>query len=139
MDLSTFVGESLRQIAAGVKAVQSDVERLGGVVNPQGFAPAIASAGPLYDFRTNSVLTMVEMEVSVVASEKSDGKGGLSVAIGVVTAGKGKGTSEGRETTSRLRFSVPMQLPLGGTPLPPPPPEPQDDRPRKSWATKYTG
>ena len=104
MDLRTFVGETLVQIVGGVADAQSALSDSGGAVNPvtRGTPRGLALMG-------GGEVQYVDFDVAV-ASQVNDQR---SNEIAVLAVG-GKGVAaEGSRYVSRLKFRVPIGLPLG--------------------------
>lgn len=102
MELKDFIRVSLEQIAGGVHGAQTLVQGLGGYVNP------------IYS-RTDEVLKRVqnvEFDVAIVVSESSNTEGGAKVTVFGSSIGGKVEDGNKAETSSRLKFTVPVQLPL---------------------------
>ena len=105
MDLRVFVGETIKQIAAGIKdAQESDC---GAIVAPKVEDPKTlrlsAIAGP-------SCAQTVEFDVAVTVSESASGEGEIKI-LWFSMGAKVDGGSESSLAT-RLRFNVPVVWPL---------------------------
>jgi hypothetical protein len=117
MDLQEFVKESLRQIVRGVVEAQAELDSAGsdGFINPginhldtpltQG---AVVVPGKGIDRR---LVQVIEYDVAVVASKAVETKAGAGL-LTVVSVGGGRESKTSDETTSRLKFAVPIVLPL---------------------------
>lgn len=105
MDLKTFVAESLSQILAGIKEAQSRPN--GDHIAPESY---ISSQGNLLAGGTSGYYTVVDFDVSVLA-ESREGAGSVRVASVEVSEGSAKTA----QNTSRVKFSVHVKLPKGGT------------------------
>ena len=115
MDLSDFVTQSLTQIVRGVRESQDAVRTQGGYVNP-----AVIAATPGNDSSTHFAslgdgqnVLLVDFDVAVTVTDTVEGNaaGKLQVAslIRLELGGKGSTASE---ATSRIRFKVPLALPV---------------------------
>jgi hypothetical protein len=113
MDLKDFVAESLAHIVEGVAAATDRVEAQGGFINPaddsvslRGKAYAASVVVPGHGTR---VIQLIEFDLAVVVTRDEKAK----VGGGVVTVVSGNlETEHARQTTSRIKFSVPITLPL---------------------------
>ena len=106
MDLETFVAETLRQLIAGVKKAQESTQVEGANINPD-------VAWPTYAALAQNKIQKVEFDVAVTATEGSEKKAGIGVAMAMFVAG-GEATSNTVNTSiSRIRFAVPIILPEG--------------------------
>ena len=121
MELKEFISAALMQIVEGVAAVQAPAEALGALINPEdvltthfgakGHSPSIEARGR---GRRKRFVQFIEFDVAVVVTrdEKMKGSGGL---LNVVSAGLE--SSHAQQTTTRIKFSVPLTLPLHGEEL----------------------
>jgi len=114
MELKTFVAQSLTEIIEGVKEAQSVTKTTGAVVSPSGL---MWSGGenpkPLHTKNPNTPLVdLFEFDVAVTVTSEAakEGKGGIKVAF--VNIGGGVETSESASSISRIKFSVPVILPM---------------------------
>ncbi|MBB5459011.1 hypothetical protein HDG33_002658 [Paraburkholderia sp. Cpub6] len=112
MDLKEFVHASLTQIVEGVRGAQNDVLKHGGYVSPAVYG----STGAETHFAVmpdgqNVFLVDFDVAVTVTEGTASDVEGRLKVAS-VFGVGGGRKTSGSEEHTSRLRFKVPLALPV---------------------------
>jgi hypothetical protein len=112
MDLKDFVSASLLQIVQGVADSAKAISDLGGAVNPA-FSPSASgthvgqsqdgSAAPVY---------AVAFDVAVIVSNTGSGEAGAKLQVASFLSIGGKASaSDKHETTSRIKFSVPLQLP----------------------------
>ena len=105
MELREFVAKTLTQVAQGVKEAQDAALESGAFVNPGGLhgsRPMLTHQGvPLQSVAFDVALTV----------EESGGMGGsLSVLGGLLGGSVGR---EDRESSvSRIKFTVPISLPL---------------------------
>ena len=104
MSLRQFVSESLSQIVSGVSDAHGENRRI---------APPVAQRADLaYAIHRDGVNTpaafIVDFDVAVTVSKKSDttAKGGIS--IHVLEAGADRTTSAEHSTVSRIKFQVPV-------------------------------
>jgi hypothetical protein len=113
MDLKDFVAATLTQIAEAVAQSAPAISSLGGAVSPA-FTPSSAAGAFLGRARDGSDAPVyaVAFDVAVVVGSAGAAEGGgkLQVANFFSIGGKA-GTAESEETTSRLKFVVPLQLP----------------------------
>lgn len=116
MELKEFISDVLVQIAEGVRDADEAVSQAGGVASPatrfgpRGDAPdtphfaTLANGAPVF---------LVDFDVPVTVSESSgaDAHARLSIAT-VFSAGVGGKQSDSTATVSRVRFKVPIALPV---------------------------
>lgn len=111
MDLKDFVSQTLVQIVEGVVEASTRVAELGGAVSPSYNAHPTDAIGRSRDGQSLPVHA-VEFDVAIVAGSESSMEAGGGVKISVFSA-SAKGSEKDREqTTSRIQFVVPLQLPV---------------------------
>jgi hypothetical protein len=117
MELRDFVSETLRQIVEGVVAVTPRAEELGAFIDPadnpvanQGkvYAPSVEVPG---QGTRRRFIQVIEFDVGIVVTRESHAKGGVGV-LTVVSVGGSKESGASQETTSRVKFAIPIALPL---------------------------
>jgi len=107
MDIKAFVAETLTQILEGIREAQ---KRPGGdEVGAEGYN-ITSPNGALIDGGTSGFFTTVEFDISVLAESK-EGGGSVRVADNYVT----DGNSRTAQNASRVKFSVHLRLPKGGS------------------------
>lgn len=112
MELQQFVELALTQIVAGVAAAAVKVGEQGGSLNPSretiDKVTAWARAG-----RGFVPIENIEFDVAVTASDSKEGSAGVGISVfGAKVGATGQGATE-NTTVSRVKFSVPMVLPIG--------------------------
>ncbi len=124
MDLEKFVAETLLQIIRGVDEAQSQINKDGGD------SLAIGAINPALDTARAEIQVVrgedgkllpvqtVAFDVAVTTTEGSDKSvvGGIRV-VGVKIGAEGSATSE-TTAVSRIKFNVPIILPVGGAETP---------------------
>ena len=118
MELQEFVKAALLQISAAVREAQDSVRTSGGFVNPSAMASAPGNAD-LTHFATlesGQNVFLVDFDVAVTATDAIEGGGGgkLSVAS-IFSVHGGAKTATSSESTSRIKFKVPLALPVDST------------------------
>ena len=114
MELKSFVEESINQIVEGLAAAGKSSSTHGAVINPR--QPTWRYGEGLYfDKNTGSVLTNVEFDIAVTASEGISTKGGIGVAIASVMLGSQGESRQKNEHASRIKFNVPVVFPSNDT------------------------
>ena len=105
MDLKEFVQKTLTQIAEGVVAAQECAPK-GAGVNPR------IQGSPQSDENLTSSgtrLQEVEFDVALTTTDSSS----LGVGILIAVIGGGGSAEESATSVSRIKFSVPIELPKG--------------------------
>ncbi|MEW5882353.1 MAG: hypothetical protein AB1761_18175 [Pseudomonadota bacterium] len=113
MDLKTFIADTLTQIAQGVQNAQEQARSADGIVNPPVLAKLDGSDYVGHVYGENQLVQSVEFDVAVVVTEASgtEATAKLSVAS-MLTLKAGGQSKDSAETTSRIRFRVPLALPV---------------------------
>lgn len=116
MELEAFVSSTLIQIARGVHAAQAAVRELGGFVNP---AVQYAKVPEGYVGHAEGLPTYrVDFDVAVTAGTQKGTDAGIGVRVAsIIDAKAGGKSSKAEETVSRIRFTVPVALPIDETSL----------------------
>ena len=115
MELQEFVKAALLQITTAVREAQDAVRDSGGVLNPSAItsAPGSADLTHFATLESGQNVFLVDFDVAVTATDALEGSGGgkLSVAS-VFSIHGGARTATTSESTSRIRFKVPLALPV---------------------------
>lgn len=117
MDLGEFVKETLVQIAQGVAAAQGAARDAGGVVSPAMAAqrPSDTYFGTIVG---NLPVFLIEFDVAVTATKGKGTNAEARVEIApILKLGAGGRSSQAEEHTSRVKFRVPIALPIDATSL----------------------
>lgn len=101
MELKEFVTETLRQIIDGVVEAQAYAGGRGSVIGYDK-ARATKSESP----------QVVEFDVVVTVQDGVQTKGGAGVAAGVLVLGSQAASDRSNQSSSRIRFAVPLYLPV---------------------------
>lgn len=114
MDLQEFITETLTQIVQGVEAAQKNVSSYGAEINPKlvGTVDTVSKGGGGIKTKNGNYAQMVEFDVAVTAIEGSGKKAGIGVVSGIVSLGTTGQTNNENSTTSKLRFKIPLSLPI---------------------------
>lgn len=113
MTLEEYIKETLVQIVNGVSEAASICADKGAIINPR---VTVGDGNNLYILEHGNVnmkrrVQMINMEVSVLASEASELDGQLKAGISVFGT-KIDGRSEGQtQNVNRVSFQVPVCLP----------------------------
>jgi hypothetical protein len=111
MNIEDFVRETLVQITNGVTQAQRQLDPTGALVNPR--MKAIGkehSIGEVY-MHAGEVVSFVEFDVAVGATEGKETKGGIGVVAGVIGLGSSGKSDSSSRSESRIKFKVPLLLP----------------------------
>ncbi|WP_300349131.1 hypothetical protein [uncultured Alcanivorax sp.] len=119
MNLKDFISESLVEIVEGISDAQS---RIGA--SKAKVVPCVDNIFTDTQYGgTNSaigwtnegdLIQSVEFDVAVTAVEGTETKGGIGVAAGIFALGSQGKSHENSQSMSRLKFMVPVSLPMHG-------------------------
>ena len=118
MKLQEFVSETLNEIIAGVKKSQKYAESQGAWVSPKLSHMGGKTVSRYVAEGTRTSIETIEFDVAVTSAEESatEASAGIFVAaIGLGAKGKSDTSSS---SISRIRFSVPLGLPVQRTTKP---------------------
>ena len=101
MRLDDFVKQTLTSIVQGVQGAQEGVSALGGRVNP-------------YRAGSTGAVQVVEFDVEVSTGEATATKGGIGIFVGAIAVGSQGQSHENQSSVGRVRFKVPVELPVTG-------------------------
>jgi len=111
MKLQEFVGETLKEIIAGVIEAQEYAAGQNAGVNPR--SKHIGEPRSIrIDDRTREALQNVEFDVAVTSTEGSETKAGAGIFVAAIGLGAQGRTDISSSTVSRIKFSVPVALPM---------------------------
>jgi hypothetical protein len=110
MELQTFIEESLNQIIAGAAKAGKTAKQHGASINPRQEKWHYGE-GLYFDKATGSVLSNVEFDIAVTATDGTKSKGGIGVAIASVVLGSQGESSKSNQQMSRIKFSIPIVFP----------------------------
>ena len=115
MELNEFVRDVLVQISQGVRNADAEVTKAGGVASPAA-RHGPASAGCETHFATlenGAPVFLVDFDVAVSVSEATEAGARAALRIAsIFSAGAGGKNEETTATVSRVRFKVPLALPV---------------------------
>lgn len=116
MKLEHFVAETLKQIINGVIEAQEHATQLGAHVNPVNAAFSSSnSTNIIYCSETGIPLQQVEFDVAVTVSESSGDSSNNDLRVGNINvSGNASDKHSSNSTASRIKFSVPVRLPVSG-------------------------
>ena len=110
MELREFVRSTLLEIVAGVTDAQKALDEEGStaVVN------ALAAGNlKVHSRRGLPLLQMIEFDVALTVTETTDKGIGGRLSIAAASIGTQRGASVENSEVSRVRFQVPVVLPMG--------------------------
>ncbi len=112
VELEQFVAESLRQVIAGVSEAQSGLVENGAQINPNVSVDAAFRLKRLCAAGQPRLIEQVDFDVSLLASQGTGTKGGIGLFVAGAVVGAQKKVTEEVSSINRIRFSVPLVLPV---------------------------
>ncbi|MEQ8902264.1 MAG: trypco2 family protein [Roseovarius sp.] len=106
MELKDFIVSAITDIANGVKEADSEIYKLGGMVNPGTHIWGDGGGTEFVHHRTK-----LNFDIAVSATKSGTAEAGAKARIWVVEASIGGGESSTNESVSRLTFSLDVVLP----------------------------
>jgi hypothetical protein len=112
MDLKDFITTTLTQLMEGVAACQGHARQHSGYVNPT--PQKLSEQGKhLGTTATGLPIFAVDFDVAVSATAKSQTEGGGKLQVlSIAALGGGVKSADEDTHTSRIRFSIPVALPV---------------------------
>jgi hypothetical protein len=94
----------------GISNAGKVAKQNGGEINPQQHQWRYGQ-GHYFDKHTGRLMTNVEFDIAVTATEDKKTKGGVAVAVASLVLGSQGESGSSNARVSRLKFSVPVILP----------------------------
>jgi hypothetical protein len=113
MNVKEFIETTLKQIIDGVHAAQLYGSTCGATVNP-GNVNSKGQELVLDDPATGALIQQVEFDVALSVIEGKETKAGVGVLAAAVGFGAQGKTEQESSAVSRIKFSVPVALPVQG-------------------------
>jgi hypothetical protein len=121
MNLQDFIKETLVQIARGIEGAAGELKGTKAIVNPRNVQTRTDVDSDVYGFldtreKFYKAVQKIEFDVAVTASTGTATKGGIGIMVGAIGLGS-QGKSESQDSSiSRIKFLVPMVLPMEDAP-----------------------
>lgn len=121
MELQDFIKNTIVQIARGIESAAVELKNSKALVNPRNVNTAGVKAEYIYGYLDTKkqfwkVVQKIDFDVAVTAEKTKESKGGMGISVGSINVGtQGRSENVG-STVSRIRFSVPMVLPMEDAP-----------------------
>lgn len=121
MKLQEFVSETLREIIAGVKDAQAYARDNDAEVNPSDESLP-GERTPYTDTQVGGRRVLlpikdIEFDVAVTSTDKSETQAGAGIFVAALSIGVKDKSDTLNSCVSRIRFSVPIVLPVQGKEL----------------------
>jgi hypothetical protein len=108
MELKEFIQKSLTEIIDGVIEAQIYAKEKGAKINPSNIVPGTAK----YLDGDGFIGQDIEFDVAVIVNESTEGKISAGINVWGIGAGGQKSKEQENSTNSRLKFSIPLFLPI---------------------------
>lgn len=112
MKLEDYIYESLTQIISGVKKAQDFALSNEATINPKSLRQGNSDGNMYWDERNFRPAQIIEFDVSVTTREEGSMEGKAGVFVSVLKLGVEGKEGEQNMTSNKLRFSVPIMLPV---------------------------
>ncbi len=114
MKLQEFVSETLKEIIKGVKEAQEYAATQDAKINPSAEYRGDRKLQILVDSATHEHLQNVEFDVAVTSTEGTAKEGGAGVFVAAIGIGAKRTSDTSSSSISRIKFTVPVLLPIQG-------------------------
>ena len=112
MKLQEFIRETIKEYIAGVKEAQEYAAAHGAKVHPPSKKAGQQETFRMVDPTTWQLLQNVEFDVAVTSTEGSEAKATAGIFVAAIGLGAQGKTDMSSSTVSRIKFSVPVALPI---------------------------
>lgn len=109
MELRVFVKETLLQIAGGIAGAQKEGSNLRASFNPSGYQKQMDHL--FFNHHLPAYPQDIAFDVAVTVRDSASAEGGAGILVAVLGVAGKAGTESQTEAISRVRFTVPVQLP----------------------------
>lgn len=121
MELQDFISGTLVQIARGIELAAAQLKDSKALVNPRNVATASVKSEHVYGYlntekRYFKVVQKIDFDVAVTAEKGRETKSGLGISVGSISVGTHGKSESTNSSVSRIRFSIPMVLPMEDAP-----------------------
>ena len=113
VQLEDFVHSALLQITRAVSKAAPEIKKLDGLVNP--VLRSKARENDPERTRRDRRLTVIEFDVAVTATTSDESEYGIGVITALFGAGAKAKEREIDSRVSRIRFSIPIELPVSSS------------------------
>lgn len=121
MELQEFISGTLVQISLGIESAASQLKDSKALVNPRNVSTTGSKDEHIYGYlnvhrKFYKVVQKIEFDVAVTAEKAKETKNGIGISVGSLTVGSQGKSDATSSTVSRIRFTVPMVLPMEDAP-----------------------
>ncbi|MCL6334322.1 hypothetical protein EXT66_13530 [Pectobacterium carotovorum subsp. carotovorum] len=116
MKLDKYVEETIKQIITGISAAKEFGDRNDAKVNPASATFNHQNSTNIFCLNTGVPIQKIEFDIVVSVSEGNSTTDSPEITVGSSTISGNEQTSETtNSSTNRIKFSIPVLLPLSGT------------------------
>ncbi|MBF6635559.1 hypothetical protein ITX54_02620 [Rouxiella silvae] len=116
MKLDKYIEETLKQIITGISAAKKFGDQNGAQVNPASATFNHQNSTNIYCLNTGVPVQQIDFDIVVSVSEGNSTTDSPEITVGSSTISGNAQTSEiTNSSTNRIKFSIPILLPLSGT------------------------
>lgn len=115
MELKDFVSQSIQQIFEGVKQAQSQTKDMNGMIAPHKLRMSdkeIPNHQAIIGYHNTTPIISVDFDIAVTTQDVTKDKAGAGIFIAAIGLGGQIGSETLNSQLNKLRFSVPVILPL---------------------------
>ncbi|RIW17488.1 hypothetical protein D0X99_07130 [Algoriphagus lacus] len=113
MELKDFIKETLTQSALGVSEAQESLQDSGAIIAPQLTVKNESSYSVRNDGFGKQAVNEIKFNVGVSIQQKEGNKTFIGVVTGFLSAGGQTQSEKGKESISKIEFSIPVVYPPG--------------------------
>jgi len=115
MKLDKYVEETIKQIITGISAAKEFGDQNGAKVNPASATFNHQNATNIFCSNTGVPIQKIDFDIVVSVSEGNSSTDSPEITVGSSTISGNTQTSETtNSSTNRIKFSIPVLLPLSG-------------------------
>lgn len=116
MKLDKYVEETLKQIITGISAAKKFGDQNGAKVNPASATFNYQNSTNIYCLNTGVPIQQIDFDIVVSVSEGNSTTDSPEITVGSSTiSGNAQASETTNSSTNRIKFSIPILLPLSGT------------------------
>ncbi len=115
MKLDKYVEETIKQIITGISAAKEFGDQHGAEVNPASATFNHQNSTNMFCLKTGVLIQQIEFDIAVSVKEGNSTTDSPEITVGSSTISGNAQTSETtNSSTNRIKFSIPVLLPLSG-------------------------
>lgn len=114
MELREYISETLVQITEGINTAMEKLDGKGVIINPNSTYHSDGRFWIGKQMEHSCVMRwvqMIDMNISTIVTESTEGQGGAKINVGVLNVGGGMKDVGSEQKTNTIKFSIPICLP----------------------------